>query len=30
VRRCDRSLTTVSVGDPDSLAKLEEVLSAER
>ena len=30
VRRCDRSVTTVSVGDPDSLAKLEEVLSAER
>ena len=30
VRRCDRSVTAVSVGDPESLAKLEEVLSAER
>jgi [acyl-carrier-protein] S-malonyltransferase len=30
VRRCDRSVTTVSVSDPASLAKLEEVLSAER
>jgi [acyl-carrier-protein] S-malonyltransferase len=28
VRRCDRSATTVSVSDPESLAKLEEVLSA--
>jgi [acyl-carrier-protein] S-malonyltransferase len=28
VRRCDRSLSTHSVGDPVSLAKLEEVLSA--
>lgn len=30
IRRCDRSATTVSVSDPESLAKLEEVLSAER
>jgi len=30
VRRCDRSVTTVSVGDPETLARLEEVLSAER
>jgi [acyl-carrier-protein] S-malonyltransferase len=28
LRRCDRSLTAVSVGDPDSLDKLEEILSA--
>jgi [acyl-carrier-protein] S-malonyltransferase len=28
VRRCDRSLTTVSVGDPASLGRLEETLSA--
>ena len=28
VRRCDRSLRAVSVGDPDGLAKLEETLSA--
>jgi [acyl-carrier-protein] S-malonyltransferase len=28
LRRCDRSLTTVSVSDPASLAKLEETLSA--
>lgn len=28
VKRCDRSVTTLSVGDPASLAKLEEVLSA--
>jgi [acyl-carrier-protein] S-malonyltransferase len=28
LRRCDRSLTTVSVGEPASLAKLEETLSA--
>jgi [acyl-carrier-protein] S-malonyltransferase len=28
LRRCDRSLRTVSVGDPDSLDKLEETLSA--
>jgi [acyl-carrier-protein] S-malonyltransferase len=28
VRRCERSLSTYSVGDPASLAKLEEVLSA--
>ena len=27
LRRCDRSLRTVSVGDPDGLAKLEETLS---
>ena len=27
VRRCERSLSTYSVGDPASLAKLEEVLS---
>jgi [acyl-carrier-protein] S-malonyltransferase len=26
LRRCDRSLKTVSVGDPDSLRKLEEML----
>ena len=30
VRRIDRSVTAVSVGDRASLAKLEEVLSAER
>ena len=28
LRRCDRSLRTFSVGDPDSLTKLEESLSA--
>jgi [acyl-carrier-protein] S-malonyltransferase len=28
LRRCDRSLRTVSVGDPDSLDKLQETLSA--
>jgi [acyl-carrier-protein] S-malonyltransferase len=28
LRRCDRSLRTSSVGDPDSLARLEETLSA--
>jgi [acyl-carrier-protein] S-malonyltransferase len=28
LRRCDRSLRTLSVGDPTSLAKLEEALSA--
>ena len=28
LRRCDRSLTTISVGDPDSLRRLEETLSA--
>jgi [acyl-carrier-protein] S-malonyltransferase len=28
LRRCDRSLRTVSVGDPESLRKLEEILSA--
>ena len=28
IRRCDRSLRTVSVGDPDGLRKLPEVLSA--
>jgi [acyl-carrier-protein] S-malonyltransferase len=28
LRRCDRSLRTVSVGDPESLAKLQETLSA--
>jgi [acyl-carrier-protein] S-malonyltransferase len=28
LRRCDRSLRTLSVGDPESLAKLEETLSA--
>jgi [acyl-carrier-protein] S-malonyltransferase len=28
IRRCERSLSTYSVGDPASLAKLEEVLSA--
>ena len=28
LRRCDRSLRTVSVGDPESLRKLEEALSA--
>ena len=28
IRRCDRSLRTFSVGDPDSLGKLEEALSA--
>ena len=28
IRRCDRSLRSVSVGDPDSLRKLEEALSA--
>jgi [acyl-carrier-protein] S-malonyltransferase len=28
LRRCDRSLRTLSVGDPDSLARLEETLSA--
>jgi [acyl-carrier-protein] S-malonyltransferase len=28
IRRCDRSVTTVSVGDPDGLGKLEEVLAA--
>ncbi|MDQ3670083.1 MAG: ACP S-malonyltransferase [Actinomycetota bacterium] len=28
LRRCDRSLRTVSVGDPEGLAKLEETLSA--
>ena len=27
LRRCDRSLRTISVGDPDSLARLEETLS---
>jgi [acyl-carrier-protein] S-malonyltransferase len=27
LRRCDRSLRTISVGDPDSLAKLDETLS---
>jgi [acyl-carrier-protein] S-malonyltransferase len=28
LRRCDRSVRTVSVGSPEALAKLEEVLSA--
>jgi [acyl-carrier-protein] S-malonyltransferase len=28
VRRCDRSLRTISVGDPESLGKLQETLSA--
>src|SRR4029453_3896922 len=28
LRRCDRSLRTISVGDPESLAKLQETLSA--
>ena len=28
LRRCDRSLQTLSVSDPDSLRKLEETLSA--
>jgi [acyl-carrier-protein] S-malonyltransferase len=28
LRRCDRSLTTVSVGDPESLRRLQEALSA--
>jgi [acyl-carrier-protein] S-malonyltransferase len=28
LRRCDRSLRTVSVGDPESLAKLQETVSA--
>lgn len=28
IRRCDRSLQTISVGDPESLRKLEETLSA--
>ena len=28
VRRCDRSLQTFSVGDPESLSRLEETLSA--
>jgi [acyl-carrier-protein] S-malonyltransferase len=28
LRRCDRSLKTVSVGDPESLRKLEEILAA--
>jgi len=28
VRRCDRSVRTLSVGDPDGLAKLEEAVSA--
>jgi [acyl-carrier-protein] S-malonyltransferase len=28
LRRCDRSLRTISVGDPESLAKLEQTLSA--
>jgi [acyl-carrier-protein] S-malonyltransferase len=28
LRRCDRSLWTISVGDPESLAKLQETLSA--
>jgi [acyl-carrier-protein] S-malonyltransferase len=28
LRRCDRSLRTMSVGDPESLAKLQETLSA--
>jgi [acyl-carrier-protein] S-malonyltransferase len=28
IRRCDRSLRTISVGDPASLEKLEETLSA--
>jgi [acyl-carrier-protein] S-malonyltransferase len=28
LRRCDRSLRTISVGDPESLRKLEETLSA--
>jgi [acyl-carrier-protein] S-malonyltransferase len=28
LRRCDRSLRTVSVGDPESLRKLDETLSA--
>jgi [acyl-carrier-protein] S-malonyltransferase len=28
VRRCDRSLQTISVGDPESLRKLDETLSA--
>jgi [acyl-carrier-protein] S-malonyltransferase len=28
LRRCDPSLRTVSVGDPESLSKLEETLSA--
>jgi [acyl-carrier-protein] S-malonyltransferase len=28
LRRCDRSLKTISVGDPESLRKLEETLSA--
>lgn len=28
LRRCDRSVTTISVGDPEGVAKLREVLSA--
>jgi [acyl-carrier-protein] S-malonyltransferase len=28
LRRCDRSLRTISVGDPESLRKLEEILAA--
>jgi len=28
LRRCDRSLTTVSVGDPDGVSALEEALAA--
>jgi hypothetical protein len=28
LRRCDRSLKTLSVGDPESLRKLEEMLAA--
>jgi [acyl-carrier-protein] S-malonyltransferase len=28
IRRCDRSLRTISVGDPESLRKLQETLSA--
>jgi hypothetical protein len=30
VRRCDRTVTSLSVSDPDSLAELKEVLSTER
>jgi [acyl-carrier-protein] S-malonyltransferase len=28
LRRCDRSLRTISVGDPESLRKVEDTLSA--
>jgi hypothetical protein len=28
LRRCDRSLKTVSVSEPESLQKLEEILAA--